>query len=57
MTDFSEIVYRCPGPHFGSEGTTFDSRGVTDEDQLEDLLKSGWYKTMPEAIDAFKKSK
>lgn len=54
MSDFSDIVYKCPGQHFGAEGTTFDSKGVTDEDEFEDLLKSGWYKTMPEAIAAFK---
>lgn len=54
MSDFSDIVYKCPGQHFGAEGTTFDSKGVTDEDAFEDLLKSGWYKTMPEAIAAFK---
>jgi hypothetical protein len=57
MSDFSDIVYKCPGQYFGSEGTTFDSKGVTDEDEFEDLLKSGWYKTMPEAIEAFKQSK
>jgi hypothetical protein len=57
MSDFSDIVYKCPGQYFGSEGTTFDSKGVTDEDTFEDLLESGWYKTMPEAIEAFKQSK
>jgi hypothetical protein len=54
MIDFSEILYRCPGRFFGPEGTTYESLGVYDEEELDVLLKKGWFRSMPEAVKAFK---
>jgi len=57
MTDFPTIVYRCPGPHAGFSGTTYDSMGVADAEALGHALKAGWFATMPEAVDAYLKPK
>jgi hypothetical protein len=46
---YSEIVYRCPGPH-QRPGGTFAFKGVTSEAEKEAALKDGWFETMPEAI-------
>lgn len=53
MPDLPTIVYRCPGPFQGSLGTTFNSVGVDNADELAARLADGWHCTMPEAIDAY----
>ena len=53
MTQFPSTVYRCPGPHFGPFGTTYESRGVADEAELAARLAEGWHATLPAAADAF----
>ena len=53
MTAFPSTVYRCPGPHHGLPGTTYESRGVADEAQLAARLADGWFATLPEAAEAF----
>lgn len=53
MTAFPSTVYRCPGPHHGLPGTTYESRGVADEAQLAARLAEGWFATLPEAAEAF----
>lgn len=53
MTDLPTIVYRCPGPYWGSLGTTYNSLGVYTQDAYDKALADGWSATMPEAIDAF----
>jgi hypothetical protein len=50
---FPTIVYRCPGEHFGPNGTTYKSIGVNDEDQLQSALSDGWSKTLIEAVIEF----
>jgi hypothetical protein len=57
MTDYPRLVYRCPGSSPGFSGTTYDSLGVADTDALGAALKAGWFATMPEAVDAFRKPK
>lgn len=47
---YSNIVYRCPGPH-QRPGGTFDYLGVNSEAEHAQALKDGWFETMPEAID------
>ena len=42
------IVYKDKGPH-QRPGGTFSYKSVS-EDQLEQALKDGWCKTLPEAI-------
>ena len=53
MTLFPTSVYRCPGPHWGPFGTTYDSRGAADEEALAALLAEGWHATLPAAAEAF----
>ena len=53
MTDLPTLVYRCPGPHAGSLGTTYNSLGVYTQDAYEKAIGDGWSATMLEAIDAF----
>lgn len=50
MTEYSDIVYRCPGPYQRPHGT-FDFRGVTSKVDHEQALKDGWFNTLPEAIE------
>ena len=47
---FPTIVYRCPGPHYGPSGKTYESKGIVDGAALADALADGWYETMPEAV-------
>lgn len=46
---YSNIVYRCPGVH-QRPGGTFDFKGVESEADQAELLKAGWFETLPEAI-------
>ena len=50
---FPSTVYRCPGPHWGPPGTTYESRGVSDASELAARLAEGWHATLPEAADAY----
>lgn len=51
MAEFSEIVYRGFGPH-QRKGGGFSTLGVRSEDELAEALADGWFRTLPEAIDA-----
>jgi hypothetical protein len=53
---FSEIVYRGYGPH-QRKGGGFSTLGVRSEEELDAALKDGWYRTLPEAIEAHDKPK
>jgi hypothetical protein len=50
---FPTIVYRCPGPHFGPPGTTYQSNGVVDQAALDKALGEGWYASLSDAVDTF----
>lgn len=50
---FPTIVYKCPGAHFGPNGTTYESIGVNDESQLQSAVQDGWSKTLIEAVIEF----
>ena len=51
--EFPAFVYRCPGAHFGPNGTTYKSIGVNDESQLQAAVLDGWSKTLVEAVIKF----
>lgn len=51
-----EIVYRGYGPH-QRKGGGFSSLGVRSETELEAALADGWYRTLPEAIEAHDRPK
>ena len=51
--EFPVLVYRCPGAHFGPNGTTYESMGVDDESQLQAAVLDGWSKTLVEAAINF----
>jgi hypothetical protein len=53
MMEFPTIVYRCPGAHWGPNGTTYESIGVNDEQQLKVRLADGWHESLVNAVDAF----
>lgn len=48
---FSEIVYRGQGP-YQRKGGGFSTLGVHSEEDLAAALAAGWYRTLPEAIEA-----
>lgn len=51
MTEFPTLVYRSPGPHHGPGSTTYDYRGVKDEDELLLRQLEGWTLSLDEAIN------
>lgn len=54
---FPLLVYKCPGPHIGEEGSRYDYKSAANQEQLDKLLKDGWSKTQLEAIEAAKLEK
>lgn len=51
--DYPALVYRCPGPHFGPNGTTYESRGVEDELQLLEAISQGWRENLVFAVSEY----
>jgi len=51
--DFPTFVYRCPGPHFGPPGTTYETLDVAGEDALQEALADGWHVSLQGAAEAF----
>lgn len=51
--DYPALVYRCPGAHFGPDGTTYDSLGVKDDDQLRAALAEGWAESLVKAVSIY----
>ena len=47
---FPTIVYRCPGAHFGPDGSTFNSIGVADSEAYQAAITAGWSATLPAAV-------
>ena len=47
------MVYRVPGIHATGGGETFSFLGVNSQEDMDTALADGWYKTLPEAIDAY----
>ena len=47
--EYPTFLYRCPGPHFGPQWTTYDTRDVAREADLPAALADGWCKTLQEA--------
>lgn len=48
-TEFPTILYKCPGEHHCPGGTYSYIQAVSKED-MDEKLKSGYKKTLPEAI-------
>lgn len=48
---FEEVVYRGFGPH-QRNGGGFSTLGVNSEEELAKALADGWFRTLPEAIEA-----
>lgn len=51
--EFPTIVYKCPGPHWGPSGTTYQSIGVDDQEQFDSKIAQGWSDSLVKAVDAF----
>lgn len=47
------MVYRCPGAHFGPLGTTYDSLGVMDDEDLRSALGEGWSESLVKAVEIY----
>ena len=48
---FPTLVYKGKGPH-SRAGGTYDYAAANDQEDLDAKLESGWFATLPEAIDA-----
>jgi len=46
-----EVLYKGEGPH-QRNGGGFSTLAVRSEQEIQDALANGWYRTMPEAIEA-----
>lgn len=46
------MLFKVPGPHKTHEGA-YDYT-IVDETKVDETLKDGWFKTLPEAIEAAK---
>lgn len=51
--EFPTIVYKCPGPHWGPSGTTYQSIGVDNKQELDEKISQGWHDSLVKAVDAF----
>ena len=49
ITEFPALVYRCPGPHAGPHGKTYDTRPVTTPEALAEALRDGWHWSLDDA--------
>ena len=49
ITKFPALVYRCPGPHAGPHGKTYDARPVASPEALEAALSDGWQWSLEDA--------
>ncbi len=47
--EYPTFLYRCPGPHFGPQWTTYDTRDVASKADLPAALADGWCETLQEA--------
>lgn len=52
MTQFPDIVYRVPGPHYGADGRGFDYMGVNTAEEVLAAIDEGWHLTIDDAIAA-----
>lgn len=48
------ILYKKGGMHRGPKGLPFSYRGVTTEEQLDSLLKDGWFLDLESAMSGVK---
>lgn len=46
---FPTIVYKSQGPH-QCPGSNYSYKGAADDAELDALLQSGWFRTLPEAL-------
>lgn len=51
--EYPALVYRCPGAHFGPNGTTYDSLMVTNEAQFLASFEEGWSESLVKAVSIY----
>lgn len=49
----SRSVYRCPGPHWGPPGTTYQWRDTPTREAYDEAIAAGWCETLAEAAERF----
>ncbi len=52
---FPALMYVCPGPHNLSKGT-YDFIEVRNDKEVEKALDDGFFRTIPEAVEALESS-
>lgn len=53
MIALPALVYRCPGPFLGPQGTTYATKRVVTESERLVALGEGWHATLPQAVEDF----
>jgi hypothetical protein len=51
--EYPTFLYRCPGPHFGPQWTTYGTRDVVSADDAAAAVADGWFWTLQEAAEDF----
>lgn len=57
MIEFPNFVYCSPGLHSAGGTKTYTERHVNNTEELNSLLSSGWFLTLPEALSSKKEEK
>mgnify|MGYP003328466255 FL=1 len=52
--EYPIFLYKCPGNHVGSQGTTYNAELAETESEHKALKQNGYHVSMQDAIDAFK---
>lgn len=49
ITEFPALVYRCPGPHAGPHGQTYETLSVAIPEALAEAIRNGWHWSLDHA--------
>lgn len=45
------LVYKCPGPHAGPYGHTYNWKAIADKEDHKQALKDGWSDSLIDAVN------
>lgn len=51
--EYPTFVYRCPGPHWGPQWTTYDTRDVLNDEDMAAALADNWCENLHRAAEQY----
>ena len=51
--EYPTFFYRCPGPHWGPQWTTYDTRDVLNDEDMAAALADGWCENLHQAAEQY----